>query len=121
IEKVLQQGEIGDCSEPYMVLKESDAPKNRDKVEKLKNQAEGFCQRLGRYRMPFAFATVNIMSAISSTLERDTSDTDSINGRSSMEKKGLPRRNSDRFSIMEDNYILSGFKPAFTTCTFIKQ
>uniref|UniRef100_A0A672S1G6 Dedicator of cytokinesis 8 n=1 Tax=Sinocyclocheilus grahami TaxID=75366 RepID=A0A672S1G6_SINGR len=111
IEKVLQQGEIGDCAEPYMVLKESDAPKNRDKVEKLRNQAEGFCQRLGRYRMPFAFATVNIMSAISSTLERDTSDTDSINGRSSMEKKGLPRRNSDRFSIMEDNYILSGFKP----------
>uniref|UniRef100_A0A672S0S3 Dedicator of cytokinesis 8 n=1 Tax=Sinocyclocheilus grahami TaxID=75366 RepID=A0A672S0S3_SINGR len=121
IEKVLQQGEIGDCAEPYMVLKESDAPKNRDKVEKLRNQAEGFCQRLGRYRMPFAFATVNIMSAISSTLERDTSDTDSINGRSSMEKKGLPRRNSDRFSIMEDNYILSGFKPAFTTCTLIKQ
>uniref|UniRef100_A0A672S116 Dedicator of cytokinesis 8 n=1 Tax=Sinocyclocheilus grahami TaxID=75366 RepID=A0A672S116_SINGR len=118
IEKVLQQGEIGDCAEPYMVLKESDAPKNRDKVEKLRNQAEGFCQRLGRYRMPFAFATVNIMSAISSTLERDTSDTDS---RSSMEKKGLPRRNSDRFSIMEDNYILSGFKPAFTTCTLIKQ
>lgn len=54
---------------------------NRDKVEKLKNQAEGFCQRLGRYRMPFAFATVNIMSAINSTLERDTSDSDSINGK----------------------------------------
>ncbi|XP_026125842.1 dedicator of cytokinesis protein 8 isoform X3 [Carassius auratus] len=120
IEKVLQQGEIGDCAEPYMLLKESDA-KNRDKLEKLRNQAEGFCQRLGRYRMPFAFATVNIMSAINSTLERETSDTDSINGRSSLEKKGLPRRNSDRFSMMEDNYVLSGFKPAFTTCTLIKQ
>uniref|UniRef100_A0A8C1UYM4 Dedicator of cytokinesis 8 n=1 Tax=Cyprinus carpio TaxID=7962 RepID=A0A8C1UYM4_CYPCA len=111
IEKVLQQGEIGDCAEPYMVLKESDAAKNREKLEKLKNQAEGFCQRLGRYRMPFAFATVNIMSAINSTLERDTSDTDS---KGTMEKKGLPRRNSDRFSMMEDNYILSGFKPALT-------
>uniref|UniRef100_A0A8C2Q689 Dedicator of cytokinesis 8 n=1 Tax=Cyprinus carpio TaxID=7962 RepID=A0A8C2Q689_CYPCA len=121
IEKVLQQGEIGDCAEPYMILKESDTTKNRDKLEKLKNQAEGFCQRLGRYRMPFAFATVNIMSAINSTLERETSDTDSINGRSSMEKKGLPRRNSDRFNVMEDNYILSGFKPALTTCTLIKQ
>jgi len=42
-------------------------------------------------------------------------------GRSSMEKKGLPRRNSDRFNVMEDNYILSGFKPALTTCTLIKQ
>uniref|UniRef100_A0A8C1HJH2 Dedicator of cytokinesis 8 n=1 Tax=Cyprinus carpio carpio TaxID=630221 RepID=A0A8C1HJH2_CYPCA len=79
IEKVLQQGEIGDCAEPYMILKESDTTKNRDKLEKLRNQAEGFCQRLGRYRMPFAFATVNIMSAINSTLERETSDTDSIN------------------------------------------
>uniref|UniRef100_A0A8C1C261 Dedicator of cytokinesis 8 n=2 Tax=Cyprinus carpio TaxID=7962 RepID=A0A8C1C261_CYPCA len=121
IEKVLQQGEIGDCAEPYMVLKESDAAKNREKLEKLKNQAEGFCQRLGRYRMPFAFATVNIMSAINSTLERDTSDTDSINGKGTMEKKGLPRRNSDRFSMMEDNYILSGFKPAVPMCTIIKQ
>uniref|UniRef100_A0A8C1V0A3 Dedicator of cytokinesis 8 n=1 Tax=Cyprinus carpio TaxID=7962 RepID=A0A8C1V0A3_CYPCA len=116
IEKVLQQGEIGDCAEPYMVLKESDAAKNREKLEKLKNQAEGFCQRLGRYRMPFAFATVNIMSAINSTLERDTSDTDSINGKGTMEKKGLPRRNSDRFSMMEDNYILSGFKPLTVNC-----
>uniref|UniRef100_A0A671L795 Dedicator of cytokinesis 8 n=1 Tax=Sinocyclocheilus anshuiensis TaxID=1608454 RepID=A0A671L795_9TELE len=121
IEKVLQQGEIGDCAEPYMVLKESDAAKNREKLEKLRNQAEGFCQRLGRYSMPFAFATVNIMSAINSTLERDTSDTDSINGKGTMEKKGLPRRNSDRFSVMEDNYILSGFKPAVRMCTFIKQ
>ncbi|RXN18411.1 dedicator of cytokinesis 8 isoform X1 [Labeo rohita] len=121
IEKVLQQGEIGDCAEPYMVLKDSDASKNKDKLEKLRNQAEGFCQRLGRYRMPLAFATVNIMSAINSTLERETSDTDSINGRGNMEKKGLPRRNSDRFSVMEDNYILSGFKPALTMCTFIKQ
>lgn len=42
-------------------------------------------------------------------------------GRSSLEKKGLPRRNSDRFSMMEDNYVLSGFKPALTMCTFIKQ
>uniref|UniRef100_A0A671L6F9 Dedicator of cytokinesis 8 n=1 Tax=Sinocyclocheilus anshuiensis TaxID=1608454 RepID=A0A671L6F9_9TELE len=58
IEKVLQQGEIGDCAEPYMVLKESDAAKNREKLEKLRNQAEGFCQRLGRYSMPFAFATL---------------------------------------------------------------
>uniref|UniRef100_A0A8C1KKU6 Dedicator of cytokinesis 8 n=1 Tax=Cyprinus carpio TaxID=7962 RepID=A0A8C1KKU6_CYPCA len=114
IEKVLQQGEIGDCAEPYMVLKESDAAKNREKLEKLKNQAEGFCQRLGRYRMPFAFATVNIMSAINSTLERDTS-------KGTMEKKGLPRRNSDRFSMMEDNYILSGFKPALTVYCVCRQ
>lgn len=42
-------------------------------------------------------------------------------GKGTMEKKGLPRRNSDRFSMMEDNYILSGFKPAVPMCTIIKQ
>ncbi|XP_056628526.1 dedicator of cytokinesis protein 8 isoform X1 [Triplophysa dalaica] len=120
IEKVLQQGEIGDCAEPYMVMKESDTVKNKDKLEKLRGQAESFCQRLGRYRMPFAFATVNIMSVISSTLERESAETDSINGRG-LDKKNLPRRNSDRFSLMEDNYSLSGFKPAVTVCTFFKQ
>ncbi|XP_057213628.1 dedicator of cytokinesis protein 8 isoform X2 [Triplophysa rosa] len=120
IEKVLQQGEIGDCAEPYMVMKESDTVKNKDKLEKLRSQAESFCQRLGRYRMPFAFATVNIMSVISSTLERESAETDSIIGRG-LDKKNLPRRNSDRFSLMEDNYSLSGFKPAATMCTFIKQ
>ncbi|KAA0713928.1 Dedicator of cytokinesis protein 8 [Triplophysa tibetana] len=120
IEKVLQQGEIGDCAEPYMVMKESDAVKNKDKLEKLRGQAESFCQRLGRYRMPFAFATVNIMSVISSTLERESAETDSIIGRG-LDKKNLPRRNSDRFSLMEDNYSLSGFKPAATVCTFFKQ
>ncbi|XP_065103282.1 dedicator of cytokinesis protein 8 isoform X2 [Paramisgurnus dabryanus] len=129
IEKVLQQGEIGDCAEPYMVMKDNETAKllpllcihqNREKLDKLKNQAEGFCQRLGRYRMPFAFATVNIMSAISSTLERDTADTDSLNGRG-LDKKSLPRRNSDRFSMMEESYCISGFKPTVSMCTFIKQ
>ncbi|KAJ7422861.1 hypothetical protein BTVI_12105 [Pitangus sulphuratus] len=32
IEKVLQQGEIGDCAEPYMVLKESEAGKEGDRL-----------------------------------------------------------------------------------------
>lgn len=29
LEKVLQQGDIGECAEPYMVFKESDAAKVR--------------------------------------------------------------------------------------------
>ncbi|KAF4802994.1 hypothetical protein TURU_019556 [Turdus rufiventris] len=32
IEKVLQQGEIGDCAEPYMVLKEGEAGKEGDRL-----------------------------------------------------------------------------------------
>lgn len=32
IEKVLQQGEIGDCAEPYMLLKDGDAKVTTEKV-----------------------------------------------------------------------------------------
>lgn len=54
---------------------------NKDKLEKLRGQAETFCQRLGRYRMPFAWATVNIMEVISTaTLDRDVPDNDSLKG-----------------------------------------
>uniref|UniRef100_A0A8C7RWB6 Dedicator of cytokinesis 8 n=1 Tax=Oncorhynchus mykiss TaxID=8022 RepID=A0A8C7RWB6_ONCMY len=123
IEKVLQQGEISDCAEPYMVMKESDSAKNKEKLEKLRSQSETFCQRLGRYRMPFAWATVNIMNVISTaTLDRDTTDSDSLNGHS-LDKRGqLPRRNSERFATMEDQCNMSAFKPAtITISTFCKQ
>uniref|UniRef100_A0A674C059 Dedicator of cytokinesis 8 n=1 Tax=Salmo trutta TaxID=8032 RepID=A0A674C059_SALTR len=125
IEKVLQQGEISDCAEPYMVMKESDSAKNKEKLEKLRSQSETFCQRLGRYRMPFAWATVNIMNVISNaTLDRDSTDSDSFNGKSSsLDKRGqLPRRNSERFATMEDQCNMSAFKPATITInTFCKQ
>ncbi|MCI4380885.1 hypothetical protein PGIGA_G00245190 [Pangasianodon gigas] len=115
LEKVLQQGDIGDCAEPYIGMSES--TKNKDKLEKLRSQAENFCQRLGRYRMPFAFGTANIMNAISTpTLDRDTTDSDSINGKNNMDKKAyLPRRNSERFTTLEDQSNLSSFKPAIIT------
>ncbi|XP_028849736.1 dedicator of cytokinesis protein 8 isoform X2 [Denticeps clupeoides] len=125
LEKVLQQGEISECVEPYMSMKESDTAKNRDKLEKLRGQADGFCQRLGRYRMPFAWATINIMSVTSmtATLDRDTVDSDSSSGKGNVEKRGqLPRRNSERFSTVEDPCSLSGFKPASVVISqFFKQ
>ncbi|XP_041104640.1 dedicator of cytokinesis protein 8-like isoform X1 [Polyodon spathula] len=125
IEKVLQQGEIGECAEPYMVMKDSDNAKNKDKLEKLRIQAESFCQRLGKYRMPFAWATVNIMSVISTaTLDRDIVETDSMNGKAAGDRRtlGLSRRNSEKFNSLEDQYNLSGFKPAtITISTFCKQ
>ncbi|KAG5841269.1 hypothetical protein ANANG_G00197760 [Anguilla anguilla] len=124
IEKVLQQGEISDCAEPYLVMKESDGAKNKDKLEKLRSQSESFCQRLGRYRMPLAWATVNIMNVISTaTLDREPADPDGMNGRGSIDRRGnLPRRNSERFGCLEDQYNLSGFKPAtITISTFCKQ
>ncbi|KAM4616568.1 dedicator of cytokinesis protein 8 isoform 2-T2 [Polymixia lowei] len=124
IEKVLQQGEISDCADPYVTMRESDSSKNRDKLEKLRGQAETFCQRLGRYRMPFAWATVNVMDVISSaTLERDVMDSDSLKGgkSSSIDRRmQLPRRNSERYSTIDDQLCnLSGFKPAIITISTI--
>ncbi|XP_069555622.1 dedicator of cytokinesis protein 8 isoform X2 [Brachyistius frenatus] len=125
IEKVLQQGEISDCADPYITLRESDSAKNKDKLEKLRGQAEAFCQRLGRYRMPFAWATVNIMEVISTAaIDRDVTDSDSLKGgkSSSIDRRAqLPRRNSERYSTTIDEHFcnVSAFKPATITITTI--
>ncbi|XP_041642776.1 dedicator of cytokinesis protein 8 isoform X2 [Cheilinus undulatus] len=127
IEKVLQQGEISDCADPYMTLRECDSAKNKDKLEKLRGQAEMFCQRLGRYRMPFAWATVNIMEVISTaTIDRDVTDSDSLKGgkSSSIDRRAqFPRRNSERYSTIDDQFCnISAFKPAtITISTIFKQ
>ncbi|KAM3868150.1 dedicator of cytokinesis protein 8 [Diretmus argenteus] len=124
IEKVLQQG---DCVDPYMTLRDSDSSKNKDKLEKLRGQAETFCQTLGRYRMPFAWATVNIMDVINTaTLDRDVTDSDSLKGgkSSSIDRRAqLPRRNSERYNTIDDQPCnLSAFKPATITInTIFKQ
>ncbi|KAL7988712.1 hypothetical protein Chor_007631 [Crotalus horridus] len=82
IEKVLQQGEIGDCAEPYMFLKESESGKTKEKIEKLKQQAENFCQRLGKYRMPFAWIPINLANFFSiPTLEKDIAELEVLNVR----------------------------------------
>ncbi|TFK01351.1 DNA excision repair protein ERCC-1-like [Platysternon megacephalum] len=77
--KVLQQGDIGDCCEPYMVMKETDAAKNKEKLEKLRGAAEQFCSRLGRYRMPFAWTAIHLLNIVSTAgaLERDPADAES--------------------------------------------
>lgn len=49
-------------------------PQNKEKLEKLRSQSEQFCQRLGRYRMPFAWTAIHLMNIVNSagSLERDT-------------------------------------------------
>ncbi|XP_029468971.1 dedicator of cytokinesis protein 8 isoform X2 [Rhinatrema bivittatum] len=127
IEKVLQQGEIGECAEPYLVLKESDGGKSKDKIEKLRVQAESFCQRLGKYRMPFAWAPISLSNYINiSTLERDTGESESFNGRAATgDRKTLlaqARRLSERANMYEEGCPLSNFKPTtITVNSFIKQ
>lgn len=46
LEKVLQQGDIGECAEPYMVFKESDAAKVRSVGIRSKNKCRNFTSKL---------------------------------------------------------------------------
>ncbi|XP_077200985.1 dedicator of cytokinesis protein 8 isoform X3 [Paroedura picta] len=127
IEKVLQQGEIGDCAEPYMVLKESEGGKVKDKVEKLKVQTESFCQRLGKYRMPFAWVPINLANFFNiSTLERDGAELEVLNGRGSTgDRRSMTmqaRRLSERGVGLDDIPATPTFKTTTLTInTFFKQ
>uniref|UniRef100_A0A670JFM8 Dedicator of cytokinesis 7 n=1 Tax=Podarcis muralis TaxID=64176 RepID=A0A670JFM8_PODMU len=115
LEKVLQQGDIGECAEPYMILKEADAAKNKEKLEKLKSQSEQFCQRLGRYRMPFAWTAIHLMNIVSSagSLERDSTEVEIAAG---------GRRSLERTTSGDEACNLTNFRPATLTVTnFFKQ
>ncbi|XP_073443617.1 dedicator of cytokinesis protein 6 isoform X5 [Dendrobates tinctorius] len=120
LEKVLQQGDIGECCEPYMVLKESDGIKNKEKVDKLRAQAEQFCSRLGRYRMPFAWTAIHLMNIINSavTSERD-SDSESERKGTWNERK---KKAFERLSVGDEVCGFNSFRPATLTVTnFFKQ
>uniref|UniRef100_A0A673C856 Dedicator of cytokinesis 7 n=1 Tax=Sphaeramia orbicularis TaxID=375764 RepID=A0A673C856_9TELE len=123
LEKVLQQGDIGECAEPYMVFKESDAAKNKEKLEKLRSQSEQFCQRLGRYRMPFAWTAIHLMNIVNSagSLERDTElEMSSWSERRNSSIMG--RRSLERTTSGDESCSLTGFRPATLTITnFFKQ
>uniref|UniRef100_A0A3Q2YLE1 Dedicator of cytokinesis 7 n=1 Tax=Hippocampus comes TaxID=109280 RepID=A0A3Q2YLE1_HIPCM len=129
LEKVLQQGDIGECAEPYMVFKESDANKNKEKLEKLRSQSEQFCQRLGRYRMPFAWTAIHLMNIVNSagSLERDTELEMSLSERkgSWSERRNssiMGRRSLERTTSGDESCSLTGFRPATLTITnFFKQ
>ncbi|XP_039194999.1 dedicator of cytokinesis protein 7 isoform X4 [Crotalus tigris] len=130
LEKVLQQGDIGECAEPYMIMKEADAAKNKEKLDKLKSQSEQFCQRLGKYRMPFAWTAIHLMNIVSSagSLERDSAEVEIATG----ERKGswserrnssiVGRRSLERTTSGDEACNLTNFRPATLTVTnFFKQ
>jgi len=60
VEKCLQQGDIGECAEPYVKAQQQSA----SQVEKLQASASQFCERLGKYRMPFVWTAINIMNIL---------------------------------------------------------
>ncbi|XP_038831645.1 dedicator of cytokinesis protein 11-like [Salvelinus namaycush] len=65
VEKVLQNG-ITHCAEPY--IKTSDINKTAQKVLKAAKQT---CQRLGQYRMPFAWAAKQVFNDAQGSLDMD--------------------------------------------------
>uniref|UniRef100_A0AAR2L4E0 Dedicator of cytokinesis 11 n=1 Tax=Pygocentrus nattereri TaxID=42514 RepID=A0AAR2L4E0_PYGNA len=65
VEKVLQNG-ITHCAEPY--IKTSDMSKVFQKVLKTAKQT---CQRLGQYRMPFAWAAKQVFKDAQGSLDMD--------------------------------------------------
>uniref|UniRef100_A0A6Q2YH92 Dedicator of cytokinesis 11 n=1 Tax=Esox lucius TaxID=8010 RepID=A0A6Q2YH92_ESOLU len=65
VEKVLQNG-ITHCAEPY--TKTSDINKTAQKVLKTAKQT---CQRLGQYRMPFAWAAKQVFKDAQGSLDMD--------------------------------------------------
>ncbi|KAG8238879.1 hypothetical protein J437_LFUL018440, partial [Ladona fulva] len=80
LEKVLQ-GDISECAEPYMK-----DDKNRDKV---KSNAVASCERLGKYRMPFAWTAIYLMNIINgvNSLERDSGSDKESTGSNSLDRK----------------------------------
>ncbi|ESP02458.1 hypothetical protein LOTGIDRAFT_199704 [Lottia gigantea] len=121
LEKVLQQGDISECAEPYM--KEDKSAKE----EKYRSQAGQFCDRLGSYRMPFAWTAIYLMNIVTGggSLEREPSrskDDMSTGRRGSMDRgrSGFEKRRSwspDTYGASLDN-----FRPiTLTVSSFFKQ
>ncbi len=53
---------------------------HKEKLEKLRQQAEQSCSRLGRFRMPFAWTAIHLLNIVSSVGGLDRSDPDSDSG-----------------------------------------
>jgi hypothetical protein len=68
IEKVLQQGDISECAEPYVKTHQQSA----SSIEKLKANAAQFCDRLGKFRMPFAWTAINICNILNANPQNES-------------------------------------------------
>lgn len=143
VDKVLQQGDISECAEPYVKAQQQ----SQSSVEKLCANAQQFCERLGKYRMPFVWTAINIMSILNGnqTSQENGEKSTSLDRRSSLHqskfysssvknayesfRKGardesLTRRASSIKETKNENEVvnLAKFKPiAISINTFFKQ
>lgn len=116
-------------------------------MEKLRLQAEQSCNRLGRFRMPFAWTAIHLVNIVSSMGSLDRTDPDSdcgtvtqsqvevLNGHLTVygaelsllyfltEKKGhgtwneRKKKGFERMSIADDMCNFATFRPATLTVT----
>lgn len=70
-------------------------PQHKEKLEKLRLQAEQSCGRLGQFRMPFAWTAIHLLNIVSSVGGLDRSDPDSDSG--TAEFKHLPMFYTDSY------------------------
>ncbi|CAG0881186.1 unnamed protein product [Cyprideis torosa] len=95
LEKVLQ-GDINEALEPY--LKEE----KQSREEKWRAQAHAFCERLGQYRMPFAWTYVSLAHVIKGVGSLERGDTSSEKGSSaSLDRKSTASFDSKRRNSTE--------------------
>ncbi|XP_055333628.1 dedicator of cytokinesis protein 7-like isoform X2 [Paramacrobiotus metropolitanus] len=69
LEKTLQQGDVAECAEVY--LKEE---KNKEKAHM---NAQYFCERLGKYRMPFAWTAIYMTNVVQGVPTNSVNEGDS--------------------------------------------
>lgn len=87
LEKVLQ-GDTKESIEPYM--------KEFSNVEKAKNMAIDYTERLGKYRSPFCFTAIYLNNIFKGENERDEKDRESIQS-ASASSNSLDRKSSTSF------------------------
>lgn len=90
LEKVLQKGDIAEAAEPYH--REMD----RKMEERVKSNAAQVCRQLGQYRMPLAWAPVNIIDIISGSGGTGATAVSSIPSEGQLEKRESSTALGDR-------------------------
>ena len=98
---MLQQGDISDAAEPYFKARDLDKKTH----EKLKLQANFFCQQLGQYRMPFAWTAINVLDIIAGNQAAATAGASAT---------GTPDARSASVSAKDRDSIVEGSKRGST-------
>ena len=75
LEKVFQQGDLNECVEPYLKFQQTQSNNEKANLkEKQHLHSLQFCDKLGKYRMPFAWTAINLMNILNVNLGNNCED-----------------------------------------------